>query len=92
MPDVLLLPQVSLLQSATHRSTVQKRSFNVIVAIYKQIYGNSPNVIHNHHEINHKIHVFSSISDRVHDPESNFPNPDAFLSKTPDELTKRLMQ
>lgn len=39
MPDVLLLPQVNLLQSSAHRSTVQKRSFNVIVAIYKQIYG-----------------------------------------------------
>lgn len=39
MPDVLLLPQVNLLQSNAHRSTVQKRSFNVIIAIYKQIYG-----------------------------------------------------
>lgn len=39
MPDVLLLQQVNLLQSSTHRATVQKRSFNVIVAIYKQIYG-----------------------------------------------------
>lgn len=39
MPDVLLLAQVNLLQSSAHRSTVQKRSFNVIVAIYKQIYG-----------------------------------------------------
>lgn len=39
MPDVLLLPQVNLLQSGAHRSTVQKRSFNVIIAIYKQIYG-----------------------------------------------------
>lgn len=39
MPDVLLLPQVNLLQSSAHRSTVQKRSFNVIIAIYKQIYG-----------------------------------------------------
>lgn len=40
MPDIFLLPQVNLLQSSTHRSTVQKRSFNVITAIYKQIYGN----------------------------------------------------
>lgn len=39
MPDVLLLPQVNLLLSSAHRSTVQKRSFNVIIAIYKQIYG-----------------------------------------------------
>ncbi|XP_058462826.1 conserved oligomeric Golgi complex subunit 6 [Malaya genurostris] len=38
MPDILLLPQVNLLLSGNHRTTVQKRSFNVIVAIYKQIY------------------------------------------------------
>ncbi|CAK9802861.1 Conserved oligomeric Golgi complex subunit 6 [Anthophora plagiata] len=38
MPDVLLLPQISLLQSANHRSVTQKRSFDVIGAIYKQLY------------------------------------------------------
>ncbi|XP_061937282.1 conserved oligomeric Golgi complex subunit 6 isoform X2 [Apis cerana] len=38
MPDVLLLPQISLLQSSNHRSIVQKRSFEVIGAIYKQLY------------------------------------------------------
>lgn len=38
MPEILLLPQVNLLLSGVHRATVQKRSFNVIVAIYKQIY------------------------------------------------------
>jgi conserved oligomeric Golgi complex subunit 6 len=38
MPDILLLPQVNLLLSSTHRATVQKRSYNVIVAIYKQLY------------------------------------------------------
>ncbi|KAH8401293.1 hypothetical protein KR009_004438 [Drosophila setifemur] len=38
LPDVLLLPQVQLIMSSSHRATVQKRSFNVIVAIYKQIY------------------------------------------------------
>lgn len=38
MPDVLLLPQIQLLLSSNHRSTVQKRAFNVIVTIYKQIY------------------------------------------------------
>lgn len=38
MPEILLLPQVNLLQSGNHRATVQKRSFNVIIAIYKQIY------------------------------------------------------
>lgn len=39
MPDILLLPQVNLLQSSTHRTTVQKRAFHVIIAIYKQLYG-----------------------------------------------------
>ena len=38
MPDVLLLPQISLLQSTTHRSIAQKRSFELIGAIYKQLY------------------------------------------------------
>lgn len=38
MPDVLFLPQISLLQSTTHRSVAQKRSFEVISAIYKQLY------------------------------------------------------
>lgn len=38
MPEVLLLPQIQLLLSSSHRSLVQKRAFNVIVAIYKQIY------------------------------------------------------
>ncbi|XP_012220146.2 conserved oligomeric Golgi complex subunit 6 isoform X1 [Linepithema humile] len=38
MPDVLLLPQISLLQSNNHRTITQKRSFEVIGAIYKQLY------------------------------------------------------
>lgn len=38
MPDVLLLPQINLLQSNSHRSVTQKRSFEVIGAIYKQLY------------------------------------------------------
>ncbi|KAH8307738.1 hypothetical protein KR044_011752 [Drosophila immigrans] len=38
LPDVLLLPQVQLIMSSSHRGTVQRRAFNVIVAIYKQIY------------------------------------------------------
>lgn len=38
MPDILLLPQIQLLLSSNHRATVQKRAFNVIVTIYKQIY------------------------------------------------------
>lgn len=38
MPDVLLLPQISLLQSNNHRLVTQRRSFEVIGAIYKQLY------------------------------------------------------
>lgn len=89
MPDVLLLPQVNLLQSATHRSTVQKRSFNVIIAIYKQIYGTRIWSL-NSGSINFILYFI--VLDRIHDPESHFPNPDAILSKTPDELTKRLIE
>uniref|UniRef100_A0A182LWZ2 Conserved oligomeric Golgi complex subunit 6 n=1 Tax=Anopheles culicifacies TaxID=139723 RepID=A0A182LWZ2_9DIPT len=37
-PEILLVPQVNLLISSGHRGTVQKRSFNVIIAIYRQIY------------------------------------------------------
>jgi hypothetical protein len=35
---MLILPQINLLQSSNHSSTVQKRAFKVIVAIYKQLY------------------------------------------------------
>ncbi|XP_053685467.1 conserved oligomeric Golgi complex subunit 6 [Sabethes cyaneus] len=66
MPEILLLPQVNLLLSGNHRSTVQKRSFNVIVAIYKQIY------------------------ERIHDPSSGYENPEAVLSKTPEQVTELL--
>ena len=38
MPDVLLLPQIQLIMSSNHRTAVQRRAYNVIVAIYKQIY------------------------------------------------------
>lgn len=38
MPDVLMLPQISLLQSSNHRLATQNRSFEVIGAIYKQLY------------------------------------------------------
>lgn len=37
-PEMLVLPQVNLLHSSNHSTTVQKRAFNVIVAIYKQLY------------------------------------------------------
>ncbi|KAF4531926.1 hypothetical protein B566_EDAN000955 [Ephemera danica] len=38
MPEVLLLPQIRMLQSASHRRTVQRRSYEVIAAIYRQLY------------------------------------------------------
>lgn len=38
MTEALLLPQISLLQSNTHRAVTQKRAFQVIGAIYKQLY------------------------------------------------------
>ncbi|XP_011314204.1 conserved oligomeric Golgi complex subunit 6 [Fopius arisanus] len=38
MSDAFLLPQISLLQNSNHRSTALKRSFQVIGAIYKQLY------------------------------------------------------
>ncbi|XP_060529088.1 conserved oligomeric Golgi complex subunit 6 [Cylas formicarius] len=37
-PDRLLLPQISLLLSSKHKKAVQKRAFDVILAIYKQLY------------------------------------------------------
>nr|CAD7459049.1 unnamed protein product [Timema tahoe] len=38
MPDMLMLQQIGFLLSGTHRSIVQRRSFEVIAAIYKQLY------------------------------------------------------
>lgn len=38
MPDILFLPQVNLLVADSHRGAVQKRSFNAIHAIYKQLF------------------------------------------------------
>lgn len=38
MSDILLLPQVSLIQSNIYRTTTQRRSFEIIGAIYKQLY------------------------------------------------------
>lgn len=89
MPDVLLLPQVNLLQSNAHRSAVQKRSFNVIVAIYKQIYGwfffSFP------FEIFVENHcLLNRLTDRVHDPSNNLETQRAILNKTPDQLSESL--
>ncbi|XP_030383226.1 conserved oligomeric Golgi complex subunit 6 [Scaptodrosophila lebanonensis] len=62
MPGVLLLPQIQLIVSSAHRTTVQRRSFNVILAIYKQIY------------------------ERVYDPANGFEEPEALLSKSPEQV------
>ncbi|KAF7264303.1 hypothetical protein GWI33_000328 [Rhynchophorus ferrugineus] len=37
-PDSILLPQINLLLSSMHKKAVQKRSFDVLLAIYKQLY------------------------------------------------------
>lgn len=37
-PDVYVLPQLNLLLSHTHKSLVKKRAFEVILAIYAQLY------------------------------------------------------
>ncbi|CAG9810797.1 unnamed protein product [Chironomus riparius] len=37
-PEMLILPQVNLLQSTNYAGIVQKRAFSVIAAIYKQLY------------------------------------------------------
>lgn len=36
-PEVLLLPQVQLIQSVNHQNIIRQRSFQVIVTIYKQL-------------------------------------------------------
>lgn len=38
VPEMLLLPQVTLLLSSNHRTNVQKRSFQVIAMIYRQLF------------------------------------------------------
>lgn len=38
VPDSVLLPQINLLSSSKHKKTVQKRAFDVLLAIYKQLY------------------------------------------------------
>lgn len=37
-PDTILLPQINLLLSSKHKKSVQKRSFDLLLAIYKQLY------------------------------------------------------
>ncbi|CAG9772275.1 unnamed protein product [Ceutorhynchus assimilis] len=37
-PDSILLPQINLLLSSKHKKSVQKRSFALLLAIYKQLY------------------------------------------------------
>lgn len=38
MPDMVILPQITLLSSSKHRLSVQKRAFEVLLAIYNQLY------------------------------------------------------
>lgn len=93
MPDVLLLPQVNLLQSSAHRTTVQKRSFNVIIAIYKQIYGNFfPIWIFQFLKLSKILFkfLFQMFVERVHDPNSNFGAQSGILNKTPEQLNEYL--
>lgn len=59
---MLILPQVNLLQSNTHSSTVRKRAFNVIVAIYKQLYER----IHSG-DYENPEHLLSKTPDQVQD-------------------------
>ncbi|KAK4876961.1 hypothetical protein RN001_009467 [Aquatica leii] len=37
-PNSMLLPQINLLSSSKHKKSVQKRAFDVLLAIYKQLY------------------------------------------------------
>ncbi|KAF5303346.1 hypothetical protein FQR65_LT08259 [Abscondita terminalis] len=37
-PESMLLPQIHLLSSSKHKKSVQKRAFDVLLAIYKQLY------------------------------------------------------
>ncbi|XP_017780068.1 PREDICTED: conserved oligomeric Golgi complex subunit 6 [Nicrophorus vespilloides] len=37
-PESMLLPQINLLSSSQHKKSVQKRAFDVLIAIYKQLY------------------------------------------------------
>ncbi|KAE8748586.1 hypothetical protein FOCC_FOCC004597 [Frankliniella occidentalis] len=38
LPDILLLPQISLLLSTIHRNNVKQRAFEVICTVYKQLF------------------------------------------------------
>lgn len=49
-PDVYILPQLGLLLSHTHKNTVKKRTFEVIVAIYTQLYNEIHNPANNYTE------------------------------------------
>ncbi|ENN78048.1 hypothetical protein YQE_05485, partial [Dendroctonus ponderosae] len=48
-PDSILLPQIGLLLSSKHKKAVQKRSFAVLLAIYRQLYDAVHNPV-NHYE------------------------------------------
>lgn len=38
IPETVLLPQINLLASSKHKKIVQKRAFDVLLAIYKQLH------------------------------------------------------
>ncbi|KAG5883934.1 hypothetical protein JTB14_003756 [Gonioctena quinquepunctata] len=47
-PDSILLPQINLLISSKHKKAVQKRSFDVLLAIYKQLHQAVHNPVNNY--------------------------------------------
>ncbi|KAL3283844.1 hypothetical protein HHI36_018014 [Cryptolaemus montrouzieri] len=56
-PDSSLLPQINLLSSSKHKHAIQKRAFDLIIAIYKQLYDgiyNPSNLYDNPQLILHK--------------------------------------
>ncbi|KAK9891487.1 hypothetical protein WA026_014724 [Henosepilachna vigintioctopunctata] len=43
-PDSALLPQINLLSSSKHKHAIEKRAFDLLIAIYKQLYEGVHNV------------------------------------------------
>lgn len=57
-PDSVLLPQINLLSSSKHKKAIQKRSFDLLIAVYKQLYesvNNPDNLYENPHQILDKV-------------------------------------
>lgn len=56
-PESSLLPQINLLSSSKHKHAIQKRAFDLLIAIYKQLYegiNNPSNLYENPHLILNK--------------------------------------